>query len=460
VIGNPPYVKEYTNREIFEPIKQTELRRYYQGKMDIWYLFACRSIDLLKVDGLHSFIAQNNWITSYGASILRDKVLNDTKIVSFLDFGDYKVFEDADIQTMIYVLRKNKQSGSYKIEYRRVLEPNLSKTQIIEVLNVHEGIKGKSEFLEVDFNPNIFVGKEINFLENDNAKILDKIAFEGKYKLSSKEITTGIDIHQDFVINEHLAKLNDPSISKGDGIFVVSKKEAKEMNLSNDEWQLLKPYYTTRELLKYYGNSDNQYFVIYSKSDMNKRISSFPNIKKHLDKFKDIITSDFAPYGLHRARKQEFFEGEKIISLRKTREPHFTYTDFPTYVSQTFFVIKPKDVNKKFLTGILNSKVVYFWLKNKGKKQGNLLQIDKQSLLDIPISLASDKSLENEIIGCVDRIIEYIKKIISSTSRSEKELFQNKVKIEEEKLNGWIFKLYGLEETFIHKICDYLDKSA
>ena len=64
-----------------------------------------------------------------------------------------------------------------------------------------------------------------------------------------------------------------------------------------------------------------------------------------------VITSDFKPYGLHRAREQRFFEGEKIISLRKTSEPYFTYTNFPCYVTQTYFIIKPEDINLKFLTG-------------------------------------------------------------------------------------------------------------
>lgn len=77
--------------------------KYYQGKMDYWYLFTCLSIDLLKNNGLHSFIAQNNWNTSYGASILRNKVLSETRILSFFDFNEYKVFKDAGIQTMVFV---------------------------------------------------------------------------------------------------------------------------------------------------------------------------------------------------------------------------------------------------------------------------------------------------------------------------------------------------------------------
>ncbi len=76
VIGNPPYVKEYTNRVIFEDIKQASLKKYYQGKMDMWYFFTCYGIDLLKDNGKLGFIAPNNWITNAGASILRNKILS------------------------------------------------------------------------------------------------------------------------------------------------------------------------------------------------------------------------------------------------------------------------------------------------------------------------------------------------------------------------------------------------
>jgi len=50
IIGNPPYVKEYTKRELFEVIKKSGVQtsKYYQGKMDYWYIFCCQSIDLLK----------------------------------------------------------------------------------------------------------------------------------------------------------------------------------------------------------------------------------------------------------------------------------------------------------------------------------------------------------------------------------------------------------------------------
>ncbi len=49
VIGNPPYVKEYTYREAFDGVRVSQ---YYQGQMDIWNLFACKGIDNIREKGL------------------------------------------------------------------------------------------------------------------------------------------------------------------------------------------------------------------------------------------------------------------------------------------------------------------------------------------------------------------------------------------------------------------------
>ncbi len=65
---------------------------------------------------------------------------------------------------------------------------------------------------------------------------------------------------------------------------------------------------------RYYGNTINALWVIYTHAEAVKNIKEYPHIKAHLDKFKPVITSDNKPYGLHRARDERFFLGEKIIS--------------------------------------------------------------------------------------------------------------------------------------------------
>jgi len=129
--------------------------------------------------------------------------------------------------------------------------------------------------------------------------------------LRGEDVSTGIDVHQDFVTEKHLAVLGDSSIKRGEGVFNLSEKELNKLKLTQKEKEIIRPFYTTEELLRYYGNPKNRYWIIYSDMVVRKNIKEYPHVKEHLDKFKKIITSDFSPYGLHRARERQFFEGIK-----------------------------------------------------------------------------------------------------------------------------------------------------
>ena len=98
--------------------------------MDIRYFFGCRGIDFLKENGIETYIAINNWITNFGASIFRNKVLRETQILDFIDFGNYKIFENADIQTMIYIIKKSNNISNYKVKYSKLLKDNLSDNEL------------------------------------------------------------------------------------------------------------------------------------------------------------------------------------------------------------------------------------------------------------------------------------------------------------------------------------------
>lgn len=209
-------------------------------------------------------------------------------------------------------------------------------------------------------------------------------------------MANGIHPHYDFVNNK--IKKKHPHLKVKQGIFGLSNKEKNEIEFLDIELNLIKPYYSTDQIKKYFANSTNNEWIIYTDSTFRnpERIKPFPNIKKHLDQFGEVITSDNKPYGLHRARNQDFFCGEKILALRKSADsPQFTYTDFECYVSATFYIIKTPRIDQRFLSLYLNSKVVQFWLKNKGKMQGSNYQLDKEPITNIPIIKSK---FEDEII--------------------------------------------------------------
>jgi adenine-specific DNA-methyltransferase len=413
--------------------------------MDIWYLFGDLGLKILKPDSYMCYIATNNWVTNAGASNLRNIVIQNSQIINLTDFGSYMIFENASIQTMIMTFKNCKSIDNYTFDYRRLEGEKRTLEDVLSLLKKIE--KENLYYLEPTVSKSVFLNKTLNFNSDENSLLLEKIKSKHNFFISADEdkklnikteFGNGIDVMQDFVSKASAEKMSGKA-KVGDGVFVLSQLEYNNMGFSVKEKEILKPYYTAKQLSRFYGNPNNTHWIIYTKSDINKPdkdtnerpIDNYPKVKEHLDSFKSIITSAFAPYGLNRAREQYIFEGAKIFAQRKCpKEPIFTYTEFDCFVSRAFIVIKSDRINLKYLTGLLNSKLVAFWLRKKGKMQGNAFQLDKEPILEIPIYKPGDKEAM-EIAELVDMIISLKQKGSDSSEQ-------------ENKIDQLVFQLYDI----------------
>lgn len=465
VIGNPPYIKEATNKFAFDGLHDHPC---YQGKMDLWYFFGALALDIIKKDyGLIGYIAPNNWITNDGASKFRNIVLNKGKITEFIDFGDFKVFDSAGIQTMIYIMQRSDNNKNYNFNFSKVIDSKIKHEDA--QLFLEKVADDKYEYFNSNIIKEELINQPITFINAELNLIIEKIKNKENFNLESKEIASGIDLLQDFVNKKHKEVLENVEV--GDGIFNLSQSEYDNLNLSINEKDLIKPFYTTSELQQYYGNPKNRLWIIYTDSSFKdeEKILPFPNIKGHLDKFLDVFTSVNKPYGLHRSRDEKYFKGEKIFSLRKCSvRPRFTYTNFDAYVNRTFMVIKTDRINQKYLTGILNSNLIAFWLKYKGKMQGNNYQIDKTPLENLPL-INPNKEVQEKITDLVSSIISNTQKssdyqeLLDKAKKDNnfdreiqltKEFEQLTAELEkaESEINSIIYELYDIELTEIATI--------
>ncbi|EFB0367753.1 class I SAM-dependent DNA methyltransferase [Campylobacter coli] len=438
IIGNPPYIKEAENKELFTNTKKL---RTYQGKMDIWYHFVGRGFDILKNNGYLAFIATNNWVTNSGAKKLRNIVLEESQILSLVDFSSFMVFDSASIQTMIMSFQKTKPPKNYEFHFAKIT----TQTPIYEdALSLLKNEKTQNnEILSINLTPKKFIDKTLNFTKSDYEELFNKIQKYGKFYLEEREVAQGIVYPQENINKKSLEILGN-NFYLGQGIQKLTNEEVENLNLLKNEKILLKPIFESDNIQKYFVKRYNYFWVIYTNSSFKNpnSMDDYPNLKKHLDKFQNVITSDNKPYGLHRARDEKFFTGSpRIVALRKcVGEPKFSYVDFDCYVSATFYVIKTQRINVKYLTAILNSKLVAFWLKHKGKMQGNNYQIDKEPLLNIPIvdTNSKNKKLADELINLADEILK----------AKEQDKNANTQELEN-KINSLVYKLYNLTEDEI-----------
>lgn len=448
IIANPPYIKEgRMSKTFFEPYKDSP---YYKGKMDIWYLFACNGLDLLKSNGVLCFIATNNWITSFGASKLRDKIIKETRICNIVDFGAVMMFESASIQTMIMMFQKDKETDNYTFDYRKLKSYKATEKEAIAILNNSSRDNNQAEYYTPTIRRNYFYNTIISFSNNTN--ILNLIENHDKYiRLKDNEIIQGIVPNPDVVNSRNIKYIPEyeiisNNIKIGDGVFVVNHNYFS--SLKECEKQYIKVLYEPTNCHKYFLDNDITKDIIYITKTNYK--GDAPYILQHLWKYRFIMEQrrenkngrlDY--YHLHWPREESFFkQSEKILVPMKCAFPIFAYTNKETYVMMAINIIQTKRINLKYLTGLLNSKLIEFWLKNKGKMQGANYQLDKEPLQQIPIAVPSIE-IQTIIANLVDTII-----LLNSTDKRASDLVLNSyISSNFEKLiNGCIYEIYLPEE--------------
>ena len=444
IIANPPYIKEgRMSKTFFEPYKDSP---YYKGKMDIWYLFACNGLDLLNSNGVLCFIATNNWTTSFGASKLRDKVIKETRICNIVDFGAVMMFESASIQTMIMMFQKDKVTDDYTFDYRRLTAYKATEKEAIAILEPLYKTYEQAECYTPTIRRANFYDKNITFSQSSDI-LEEMLKLSNVIYLNDTEIAQGIVPNPDVVNSRNIKSIPDDEIISndikvGDGVFVVDHNYFSY--LGQCEKQYIKELYEPTNCHKYYLDNKVVKDIIYITKTNYKEDAPF--ILQHLWKYRFIMeqrrenqTGRLNYYHLHWPREESYFrKSEKILVPRKSSSPIFTYANKATYVMMAINIIQTDRVNLKYLTGLLNSKLIEFWLKNKGKMQGANYQLDKEPLQQIPIAVPA-VNIQKLIATLVDYII-----LICSTKDSLSELVSNETiaSFFEKIIDGCVYELY------------------
>ena len=150
------------------------------------------------------------------------------------------------------------------------------------------------------------------------------------------------------------------------------------------ESSIVKPVAKGKDI-KRYASLDINYYQIYphkeDKEDKTIPIleeefsTTYPLAFKYLLQFKDLLietkirykTNPLYWYSLHRSRELQIFNSEKIVSATIQNYPHFTL-DFSKSITDAggycMILSANKSISKKELLGLLNSKVLWFFIKN------------------------------------------------------------------------------------------------
>ena len=467
--ANPPYIGEKGNKELFRYTLQRfpYWKEFYQGKMDYLYFFIILGLSKLRDPGERTpggklgFITTSYWPTADGASKLRKFILENAKIKEIIFFENVKIFEYAKGQhNMVFILERFPGK-------EREAERAKNRIKIVKVLIRHQDIPGDSirkklKFLIQHIEKHIHKGTwkdrylwmfwsalRQGQLPEDGGpwnlvypetvdQLLRKIENAGVRLDSMCDIVYGLQTSADKVTSNNLKLMSSEDIAKhniklGDGIFIVSSSELGRYSLTRNEKRLIKPFIKNSDIARYViDREQDDLFVIYTGGIDD--IGKYPNIKKHLRKFISFLqiravrdNENYEWYEPRRPRRPEVFRDEKI--LVPYRAPHnvFAYAEAGDlfgsidirYITKTS---KPEiKETLLYLVGLLNSRLLDFWMQHKGKKKGEIREYYYAPLGKMPIRRIDFDDIEEVKIhdDIVHLVVSMRKKVEELSKQSE-----------------------------------------
>ena len=358
VIGNPPYVRQ----ELFKEIKPYLEANYkcYNSVADLYTYFIEKGINLMNDDGLFSFILPNKFLKATYGKHIRKVMKEDANLELLFDFDDYPVFSEATTYPIIYVLNK-------KTDYKA------------------------TTFLFSEINRRDNTNDPINTLENKKQKVpFESLADDmwnfiniNSFKLLKKMKADSISLGE-FVNNKVFYGIK----TGRNEAFIIDSTKRKELickNPKNNE--LIKVLATGKEVKRNYFDFQDKYLLF---TGYDEDIpTNFPDIQEELDKYKDVLTNRYDQglnyWNLRACAYYEEMQQPKIIYPRINSRCNFYFDEKGEIflLDNNFFI----STYSKSLLAILNSKLVFFYLKNVCTTlQGGFYDFRRDKIITIPIS--------------------------------------------------------------------------
>ena len=459
VIANPPYRKERDSKELLRDLSQTEYgRQYYEGKMDFWYFFLHKALDVATKGAQIGFIVPSYWLKSTGSSKLIRRLAGSGSFEEVVLFGKNKVFERVSGQHVIIVFNKGNKDLPAAVQIFTSKLP--SSVEIARVLNEKDESFSSIKTIR---KQRIYIddGSKIDFEREGFADLLRKIE---RSSIKLEDSTRAFEVSQGIVeapdsISGNLIKRVKGNAKVGEGVFVLSRAEFAEVRFTKSETKYIKAYLRPYDVSRYHYSYSGS-IVFYIGNQDNKLIvrnrSAFPNIVRHLDRYGAYITSSNAPYGIHRIRDPKFFKSEKLLCPNMFDKPCFTYCKDEFYVNFAFNVViaGASPLSLLYLLGILNSRLGQFWFDRNSKKRGvnndaGVAVMRQFPVRNLDLDDPADKTRHDKMVALVERMLDLHKQKQAAKSDAARERIEREIHVTDEQIDALVYELYGLTKEEI-----------
>tara|TARA_B100001029_G_scaffold72125_1_gene58911 strand:- start:207 stop:3323 length:3117 start_codon:yes stop_codon:yes gene_type:complete len=372
VISNPPYINadEMSSSEKGKKLRELIKKDYIttEGNWNLFIPFIEKGINLLKSNGILSFIIPNSLLNSKYASSAR-KYISNKNIIEIRDYSTISVFEDAFVYP-ITILLQNSNSSKTKAT-------NLIKMQSLELINSTQIISGLSINLH---------SWDYYFQNSEIKNILDKLFESSQNDSLNLDIRTAGHTNQVYAIKDLMFDTNK---------ILDSKKLITAGTI--DKYKSLWGVDKTRR-----GGTVSKYPIIknFDLRNLNKIWFNQANSKKVL-----------------------------VATMSKVIEAYYDDEGQYMYWRPGTIVLGEKKELLEFL-GIINSKVSDFFVNfyyHSKKLQGGYINLNADIVKSIPVPLISDSSFhklvekQNNFFD-KSRMDEINKKVYSMFNLSKNEI--------------------------------------
>ncbi|MUU57874.1 class I SAM-dependent DNA methyltransferase [Helicobacter pylori] len=439
IIGNPPYIRQEHIKDL-KPLLQKQYQDFYNSSSDIYTYFFALAFNLLKEKGFNAFITSNKYARAkYGAK-LREWLLKKTTLVSYMELNALKVFESATVDTSIMNFIKQTPPKESGFKY---YEPTP---------NDKDDLKNTPSLL---MKQNALSTESFIFANTTLLDLRDKIESVGTpLKDWDIQINYGIKTgaNEAFIIP---TEKRDEILKNCDDL----QKDEKGMSERERTIELIKPILRGKDIKRYSYewadlwviNTHNGYTSAFKSKIPPIDIEKYPAIKAHLDSHHDAIVTRSdqgdTPYHLRNCAYLEDFEKEKIVWASVGFVEYCMIPGLLILDTNYFFEVSKFGNTKNYLLGLLNSKLLTFWLKAKNTPLGDMgaYRNYKYNIMELPMVKITEKNQElaDKIIALVDKILQI----------KEKDPKANTQKLEKE-IDALVYQLYHLTDEEIKIIED------
>ncbi|MCG8776448.1 Eco57I restriction-modification methylase domain-containing protein, partial [Tenacibaculum finnmarkense] len=430
IIGNPPYVRKQGLMEHYPEMCNFYEKKYQSAtaNYDIYALFMEKCYHLINLKGIVSFILPHKFLVSdFGAGI-RQFFKENKAVENLVHFGSEIIFKEASTYTCIIDLTKKEKQ---KIKFKKLLSNQI-------------------------YEPFIWDTMSYNKLDQNNWDLQSEQVFDVINKLKKQPYVVESVFNKVFVGLQ--TSLDAIYVFKGEdkGDYIKGYNEKYDYYFEIEK-EIVKPVFGGRDIFKYQTPNINNYviFPYLLESDIAKPmtekyiIENLPKAYSYLKHFEDEIKGrergrmniDEGWFLYIYPKNLPYFQFPKIMTREISLGCNMTYDEKGEFYHNTkvySFVKKAKfKVDEKFYLGILNSKVMWFFLKNTGSEYRGGYYVFKTNYLK-PFPLPEISENNQEIIDKVNLQLEN-NKVFQKTSNNFQNYLKQKFQLEKlsKKLQNW-----------------------